>query len=732
MKQIFFLLCCFSVVVFANANTWPREIPLKSGGKITMYEPQAESLSGPLLTGRAAISVREKATDEPIFGAIFMEAKISTDRDSRKADLENFKITNVKVPGLDDTAKVSKLIELLEREIPKWNLEIDVDAIVTQLKAENLNNGQPDFNNKAPKIMYRNKPSTLVLLDGEPKIQQDKALDAERVVNTPGLIFKEGNQWNMYSGGIWYRSSEIKTGWTQNKSLSKKVTEINKQIKKQEKEQNNGEELTTKPEVTDIIIATEPTELIQTNGEPNYKTIAGTMLLYVANTPNELFKDINTQKSYVLLAGRWYTAPQLGEGPWEYVASDKLPADFAKIPEGSEKDAVLANVAGTKAAEEALIDAQIPQTAKVDRKTASIDVKYDGKPQFKKIENTSLELAENSNVTVMRDKDGKYFALENGVWFTSKNAEGPWEVANERPKDVDNIPANSEAYNTKYVYVYDQTPEYVYMGYTPGYMGCYVYGPTIVYGTGWYYRPWYGSIYYPRPVTWGFNFSYNPWTGWSVGIGFNVGFMHFGFYGGGYGGYWGCPGYRPPYRPPYYGGGYYGGNRINTGEVIINGDVNIGSGNRNNIYNNRNGVTTKDVKRGQTRSSANAGVSNRAGTGQPTAQPGVSNRSSNSGVWNNNKGSNTRPATGTSNNVYADRDGNVYRKDDKGNIQQRNNSNRSWSQVNDASRSRDVQRQAENRQRANTRASTYNGGSWSGSRGGGAARPSGGGGMRRR
>lgn len=102
-----------------------------------------------------------------------------------------------------------------------------------------------------------------------------------------------------------------------------------------------------------------PAELLQTKGEAAYKAIQGTVLLYVSNTTNQIFKDINTQKTYMVLSKRWYNAPSL-EGPWQYVASDKLPPDFAKIPGGSEKDEVLANVAGTPAAEEARIDAQSP------------------------------------------------------------------------------------------------------------------------------------------------------------------------------------------------------------------------------------------------------------------------------------------------------------------------------------------------------------------------------------
>ncbi len=102
---------------------------------------------------------------------------------------------------------------------------------------------------------------------------------------------------------------------------------------------------------------------------------------------------------------------------------------------------MVAHVSGTAAAEEAKIDAQIPQTAKVDRKTAAVEVEYDGNPQFKPIEGTSLELAENSNITVMKETNGKFYALDNGVWFSSDLADGPWSVADPR---IDKMPAQDE------------------------------------------------------------------------------------------------------------------------------------------------------------------------------------------------------------------------------------------------------------------------------------------------
>ncbi len=686
------MLTIFSTFSLVAQNKWPKEMKLADGSSLTIYQPQPESLNGNKITGRAAVSVKKNTGGEPIFGAIFYAGTITTDKASRMAELETLHITNVKFSGDAEKDKIDKMSAAIEKEAPTWNIQFSIDDVVASIKKDNNTSSSNQFNNEPPKIIYTDKQTTLVLLDGAPKIQQDKDLDAERVVNSPNLIFKEDNFWNMYLGGIWYKSSSVTEGWKPNASLSKKLQSVDEQIKKQEKEANGGKANTEKPVTTEIIVATSPTELLQSKGVIDYKTIQGTALLYVGNSSNEIFKDINSQKTYVLLAGRWYNAPSIN-GPWTYVGADKLPADFAKIPEGSEKDGVLANVAGTAAAEEAKIDAEIPQTAKVDRKSASIKVEFDGAPKFKNIEGTSLKVAENSNVTVMQDQSGKYFALDNGIWFTASNANGPWEVANDRPKDVENIPASSSAYNTKYVYVYNSTPDVVYVGYTAGYMGGYVYGPTIVYGTGFYYTPWYGSVYYPRPVTWGFGFGYNPWTGWSMGVGFNVGFMHVGIgFGGGYGyggGWFGPAMYRPPYRAPYYGGGYYGNRQSGGNTFVNNGNININTGN-GNIYNNKTGVSTKNIDR------TSIGNNNKIN---------ANNKISNNKATNNRVGGDNNKA----NNVFSDKDGNVFQKDNKtNNWNQRDNKTNEWKPSADNNRTRDLDRDFSARDRSNSRDQNFN------------------------
>ncbi len=702
-------------------DSWPKEIPLSSGGKVVIYQPQVEGFEGNILHTRSAVSVRQQAKDEPVFGAVWADATMLTDKDTRMATLESIDITDVRFPNVEDQSKIDAFEKLLETEIPKWNLEISIDRIIASLESQGKIEDS-DLNTTPPKIIYKKEPSTLVLIDGEPKVEKNDDLNMETVVNTPFFIVKnpDDKKFYLFGGDFWYVSGNVTSGWQPAGSLTGTMKELDKALQEQIAENQEDEKEPAPASPPSIVVSTEPAELIQSDGEADFQSIEGTSLLYMSNTTNDILMDISSQTYYVLLAGRWYNSTSLN-GPWNYSPPDKLPSDFSKIPKGSEKDVVLANVAGTPEAREATMDAQIPQTAKVDRNSTSCTVEYDGKPKFEPIEGTTLQVAVNTSSTVLR-ANNKYYAVENGVWFVSNNAEGPWKVSEERPSEVEKIPASSPAYNTKYVYIYDVTPTYIYTGYTPGYLGCYVYGPTVVYGTGYYYRPWYGAYYYPRPVTWGFGMHYNPWTGWSMNFGFSVGFFSFSFGHGGYygrpGGWWGPPMYRPPYRPPYYGGGgYYGGRRNN---ININGDVNINVGNNtNNLYRYRNDAVTRDRS-----STANRTGSTRDRTNQNTSRDRAQNpsrdrtqnttrdRANNSGV-NTSDLSNrmqskptARPADRSKNNVYTDKKGDVYRQQNNGTWQQKSSNGWNKSSVTPSTR-QNLNQQSQMRNRGTTRTNSY-------------------------
>ena len=470
-------------------------------------------------------------------------ANVETDRDNRRVIIQSVKVPNVKFPGHPDENFNSSLKTTLEAQLPQAAGDLSLDELLSSLD-ENTEQKKlsKDLNTVAPRIIYTQKPSLLVLIDGQPKFQTNKDWNLDVVVNTPFTIVKNNDGlFYLYGGKHWYSAQAATGPYAPAGNIPSNLEQVQHSVDAANSSNAGYVDSSAAAQdntVSDIVVSTSPAELIQTDGAPNFTPIDGTTLSYASNSSNDVFQD-QSGHYYVLISGRWYSSSSL-TGGWHYIAANALPADFAKIPEGSPKDNVLASVAGTQAAREAVMDAQIPQTAKVDRNTATTTVTYNGDPKFAPLEGTDMEYATNTSSSVLLD-NGVYYSVDNGVWFQSPNPTGPWTVCTQRPDEVDRIPPSSPLYNVKYVNVYDVTPDYVYEGYTPGYLNTYIYGPTVVYGTGFYYNPWYGGYYYPRPWTWGFSMCYNPWAGWSMGFGYGFGWFNYGYgfgIGIGFGGWW--------------------------------------------------------------------------------------------------------------------------------------------------------------------------------------------------
>jgi hypothetical protein len=203
---------------------------------------------------------------------------------------------------------------------------------------------------------------------------------------------------------------------------------------------------------------------------------------------------------YILLSGRWFVAPS-AKGPWRYVAPDRLPADFARIPADSPKAAVLASVAGTPQAKAAVASNSVPQTATVNRKQAQFAATYDGNPDFVAVQGTALTYARNAAVPVIRVDASHYYAVSNGVWFVASSPRGPWVVATSVAPAIYTIPASSPLHYVTYVRVYGVSGDSVQVGYTPGYYGVVSTGAVVVYGTGYRCTAWVGSVWYGCPAT---------------------------------------------------------------------------------------------------------------------------------------------------------------------------------------------------------------------------------------
>ncbi|MHC4970936.1 MAG: hypothetical protein ACYTG3_01250 [Planctomycetota bacterium] len=635
-------------------SPWPQELE-KKGARIIVYQPQTETFDGDRLTGRAAVSVTPPNETEPRFGAIWVEARVSTDRDARTVELLELKIPRVRFPSAPED-KQKKLVELLEKEMPTWAPQISLDRLLTSLDtAEVKKKEAANLKTDPPKIIFATEPTELVILDGKPELRPVESSTCMKVINTRFLILLEPTTKAYYLslGKVWMTAPDLLKGpWTHAKQPPAEVSKLTPKMDEDEAKEDEGL-------VPKVLVVNEPTELITTDGKPNYTPLAGNELLYVANTDASVLMELATQTHYALVSGRWYRSKSF-DGPWAYVAADKLPQSFAKIPADSEVGDVRASVAGTDEAKDAVMDAQIPQTATIKRVAPDFKVTYDGDPKFAAIEGSKLAYALNSKFTVIQDSSGekrKYYCCHEAVWYESPGPAGPWAVCIQVPAEIYAIPPSCPVYNVTYVRVYGYTSEVVYVGYLPGYHGCYVYNGTVVYGTGYTYVVWVGTVYYPRPVTYGYGYRYSPlgrwFSPWSIG-----GVVR-----------------RTRRRTRRRHRRHYNNHRHHHHH------------HRNSYSRNRN---SNRYRSGGSKSPARTQA---------------------------NRNSARNKSTGRKNNHYADKNGNVSRRNNNGSWQQKNKSG--WSQSNKGSSAQN--RNHNNRQRGSSR-SQSNRSRGGGGRGGGGRR----------
>ena len=655
--------------------TWPRRLDTERG-ELTIYQPQPEKFDGNTLTGRAAVALKAAGQRDPTFGVFWFTARVDTDREAGTAVLRDILVTNVRWP--ESTPEDERVVgEFLTRLMPQTSVPISLEQLTASLATAELEQKSLEgLKHDPPKIIFVEELAELLLYDGEPRSVRIPDTEFEHVANSSFAVVKDtgDNTYYLSGGKFWYSAKDPKGPW---ESISGAPLEV---IKLMPPAETSGPTPDKPPK---IVVATEPTELIATDGIPSWRPIGSGELLYVANTETPVVREVASGNVFVLISGRWFTAATFA-GPWTVVRPDQMPAAFKNIPPDSDLGAARVSVAGTPEADEAVLDAHVPQTAAIERSKATLEVTYDGEPSFQQVEGTSEKVwrATNTATPVLRI-DGKFYACDDAVWFVSDAATGPWAVADRIPQDaIDLIPPSDPAHNLTYVTVYDSTPEVVYVGYTPGYVWSYPWWGVPIYGTGWYYPPYWGPCcYYPRPVTYGVHVTYNPYTGWGMGFSYSFGFITVGIaFGGGYGGYY-RPGYPPPgyYRPPAYypPGGYRppgyppnhrpgnprptpyngrGSSRPSTGQLPAGGGRpsagQLPAGN-NNLYNsaaNRDRVSPSTAQRpSQSIDRAARGANNvyadQAGNVHRQTSQGWESR--NQGQWQSS--SSTRPSQAPSN-----------------------------------------------------------------------------------
>lgn len=545
---------------------WPRQ---KTGnaGKIVYYQPQVDTwVDHKSVEFRTAFSMTPKGS-QPVVGVAVMRAKTDVDVDKRVVILHDLEITETHFPSVDASGK-AKMDQLVKTFMPKDGvISVSLDRFVASVeKPEQV--PTVTLKTEAPRIFISNTRALLIQVDGEPVFAKIKDTDLEFIINSNFPVFHDRDKKDFYvfSGKQWLMAKDPEAMWIRAATLPKDMYKV-----KADKQWAGLASAIPPPPATEaapiVYYSKTPSEVILFDGHPTYTVIKGTNLLYVSNTENDVFLDNSSKMFYYLTSGRWFRSSSL-QGPWTYASAD-LPGDFAKIPDDSPAGRVLAAVPGTEQAKDAVLLAQVPTTVVVDPKAAAAKaaVTYNGPPDFKPIEGTSLFYAVNTAEKVIRTGSTYYLCL-NGIWFYSSSAEGAWTTAPSVPAEIYTIPASSPVYNVTYVKQETTSSGSVQSSYTGGYLGSFVVGmavgAVIWNGTGYYYPPYFYyppfgyPIYHHYPATYGYGAYYNHATG-------TYGAFH-GVYGP-YRGATGWAGYNPYTGTYSRGGTVYGpyGSRTAAG-----------------------------------------------------------------------------------------------------------------------------------------------------------------------
>jgi hypothetical protein len=653
---------------------WPRELSNPTA-KLVYYQPQIDDWTDyRQLSARMAVSLTPIGGQATV-GVVSLLAQTDADMDTRTVVLTNLQITRTHFPSLD-AGTAERMDQLVRTFLPKTSsVQISVDRVLASLEASKpLSAPGAAVKNDPPKILVSKGTAILLLVEGKPVQAPIEKTKLEFVVNTNWDLFfdKSTSKYYLLNDKQWLSASRLEGPWTVIRTLPQDMSKLPDNPNWADVKKVIPPPPGTGIAVPAVFFSSTPAELITFQGEPRYTKIPGTDLVLATNTESDLFVHSRENQFYFLVAGRWFRAKSL-DGPWSYATSD-LPVDFARIPPNSSRSRVLASVPGTEEAKDAVLLAQVPNTAVVNRAQAEAQVKvqYEGKPQFQPIEGTSLTYASNTQDKIIKVGDLYYLCFQ-AVWFVSTSPQGPWKTADSVPKEIYAIPPSSPVYNVTYVTQTKVSDTEVESSQTAGYLGMFIIGAavgaTVAYGSGYYYPPYYYwgphpyPIYHPYPVTYGVGAVYNPHTG------------SYGYARGAYGPYGGAGG-AAWYNPST---GTYGRAATAYGPY---GSRTAASG--YNPYTGAHGTTRQGSNAySQWGSSAVTRGNDWAAGGHVTTSQGTRARYQTSEGGRVVAGSGYRGSgyvgQSGSGDIYAGKDGNAYKKDTSGNWHKYENGN--WNTV---------------------------------------------------
>ena len=128
-----------------------------------------------------------------MFGAVWIEARVATDRDTLTVECLDVKVPEVKFPNANPE-QLAMLTTTLEDAVQSWNVTISLDDLLSSLDlVKKAREAAEDLENTTPQVLFVDHPARLLTFDGESKLAKVKNTDLMRAINTPFFVVLDGS-----------------------------------------------------------------------------------------------------------------------------------------------------------------------------------------------------------------------------------------------------------------------------------------------------------------------------------------------------------------------------------------------------------------------------------------------------------------------------------------------------------------------------------------------------------
>src|SRR5438477_7859380 len=327
---------------------WPRE-RYQNGTRLIIYQPQVDDWKNfQDLSWRMAVSLTPKSGKE-VVGVVEMKGNTDIDNVAKVA------VITTQWPLYFDNTNSSYYLAVGQQWLTTNNLDgqwsptkklpQEMSKVAQDKQWSDLKKMIPPpakSGGATPAVFYSDKPSEVILFDGQPVYAQIPDTQLEYATNTNSVVFvfTPTQQFYYLTAGRWFSAMDLQGPWTY------ATPDLPADFAKIPLNSPASAILASVPgtdEAKDaVLLAQVPTTMtvkpaeaqakvkVEYGGDPKFEPIKGTSMAYATNTQDKVIKVGDVY--YLCLQGVWFMSPN-PQGPWTTAKS--VPQEIYTIPPSS-------------------------------------------------------------------------------------------------------------------------------------------------------------------------------------------------------------------------------------------------------------------------------------------------------------------------------------------------------------------------------------------------------------